>query len=107
MNNRSKPDSLLATLVAVGQFSLVLLGLIGLSVEFFRDNGWLKQLLSKLASSPAGLASIPIAIVAVYFLNRWLVSASHGTTSKGDLPMYIMMAIGAYFLFNLVTSGSF
>lgn len=107
MGKHRSPDSLLHTLVAVGQLLMVLIGLIGLSVEIFRDNGWLKQLINKLISSPAGLASIPIAIVVLYFFNRWLTTASDGSVSKGDLPLYIMMAIGAYFLFNLVTTGAF
>jgi membrane protein insertase Oxa1/YidC/SpoIIIJ len=107
-SNSSKPDSLLATLAAVGRISLVIIGLIGLSVEIFRDNGWLNKLLGKLFSSSVSLAIIPIAILVIYFVNRWLSSASDGKASvKGDLPLYLMMAIGAFFLFNLITTGSF
>jgi hypothetical protein len=106
-SNSSKPDSLLATLAAVGRFGLMIIGLIGLSVEIFRDNGWLHQLLGKLFSSSLSLAAIPIAILVIYLVNRWL-SASDGKASvKGDLPLYFMMAIGAFFLFNLITTGSF
>lgn len=107
-SSSNKPDSLLATLAAAGRIGLVIIGLIGLSVEIFRDNGWLKQLLGKLFSSSLGLAAIPIAIIVIYFVNRWLSSASDGKASaKGDLPLYLMMAIGAFFLFNLITTGSF
>lgn len=107
-SNNSKPDSLLATVAAVGRIGLVIIGLIGLSVEMFRDNGWLKQLIGKLFSSSLSLAIIPIAIIVIYFVNRWLSDATDGKASaKGDLPLYLMMAIGAFFLFNLITTGSF
>lgn len=107
-NNSNKPDSMLFTVAAAGRIGLVIIGLIGLSVEIFRDNGWLKQLLGKLFSSSLGLAIIPVAIIVIYFVNQWLSSTSDGKASaKGDLPLYLMMAIGAFFLFNLVTKGSF
>ena len=107
-SDSNKPDSLLATVAAVGRIGLVIIGLIGLSVEIFRDNGWLKQLISKLLASSLGLAAIPIAILVLYIANRWLSSGSDGKASaKGDLPLYLMMAVGAFFLFNLITTGSF
>lgn len=106
MDTRQKPDSLLNTLVATVRFGLVFLGLIGLSVEIFRDNGWLKQLFGKMISSQIGLASIPIAIIVLFLVNRWLSSAAKGkTVTRGDWPLYLMMAIGAFFLFNLLTTG--
>lgn len=107
MAELNKQDSVLTTLAAVGRLSLMLIGLIGLSVEIFRDKGWLKLLLNKMLDSPLGLASFPVAIVVLYLLNRWLSSASHGKVAKGDFPMYFMMAVGAFFLFQLITTGTF
>ncbi|MEO8417555.1 MAG: hypothetical protein ABI475_02380 [Methylophilaceae bacterium] len=106
-DSSNRPDSLLFTVAAIGRVGLVIIGLIGLSVEIFRDNGWLKQLLGKLFSSSLGLVIIPIAIIVIYFVNQWLSSASDGKASaRGDLPLYLMMAIGAFFLLNLITKGS-
>lgn len=35
-------------------------------------------------------------------------SGSKSETKKsGDVPMYVMMLIGAYYLFRLITTGSF
>ncbi|HEY8118548.1 MAG TPA: hypothetical protein VIE91_04855 [Methylophilaceae bacterium] len=107
MGKDTSPDSLLHTIIAISRLLLMLIGIIGLSVEIFRDNGWLNQLLAKILSSPAGLISVPIGLAVLYFFNRWLTTASDGSISKGDLPLYLMMAIGAYFLFNLITTGSF
>ena len=107
MSERSKPDSLVSTLIAVGRFGLMLLGIIGISVEIFRDNGWLKQLLGKAFASPGTLLLIPLAIGALYLLDKAITNAAGTTSKKGDIPLYIMMAIGAFFLFRIITTGSF
>jgi hypothetical protein len=107
MTELNKQDSVFTTLAAVGRLGLMLIGLIGLSVEIFRDKGWLKQLLGKMLDSPLGLASFPIAIVILYLLNLWLSGASNGKVAKGDFPMYFMMAVGAFFLYELITTGTF
>jgi len=108
MNKETRPDSIIATLQAVGEISLVLIGLIGLSVEVFRDQGWFKQLIDKMLYSPMGLFFIPVAVLFVFLLNRWMVSPSAGKESgRGNLPLYVMMAIGAYYLVRLIIRGSF
>jgi len=108
MFNDDKPDSLKKVLVSVAQFGLMLIGLIGISIEFFRDNGWLKQIITKMANSPLGLFSFPLLFVALFLLNKWMSGKTDGKASaRGNLPMYLMMAIGAYFVFNIVTTGSF
>lgn len=108
-NENIRPDSLLKTLSSLGQFALVIVGLIGISVEFFRDNGILKQLLAKMFSTTTTMVvSLVLIGAGLFLINRWSSSAVDGTaTKRGNLPMYIMMAIGVYFLFRLVTTGSF
>ncbi|HYD34169.1 MAG TPA: hypothetical protein VEA39_06310 [Methylophilaceae bacterium] len=103
----SKPDTLLSTLAAVGRFGLMLLGIIGISVEIFRDNGWLKQLIGKAFASPGTLLFIPLAIGALFLLDKVITDAAGKASKKGDIPLYIMMAIGAFFLYRLVTTGAF
>lgn len=103
----SKPDSLLSTLAAVSRFGLMLLGIIGISVEIFRDNGWLKQLIGKAFTSPGTLLLIPLAIGALYLLNKVITDAAGAGSKKGDIPLYLMMAIGGFFLYRIVTTGSF
>jgi len=107
MTDRNKPDSLLDTIFAVSRFGLMLIGIIGISVELFRDNGWLKQLIGKAFSSPSALLLIPLVIGALYVLDKIISNAAGTASKKGDIPLYIMMAIGAFFLFRLVTTGSF
>ncbi|HYD33496.1 MAG TPA: hypothetical protein VEA39_02910 [Methylophilaceae bacterium] len=107
MADRKQADSLLDTIFAVGRFGLMLIGLIGISVEIFRDNGWLKQLIGKAFSSPSALLIIPLVIGALYVLDKVISNAAGTASKKGDIPLYIMMAIGAFFLFRLVTTGWF
>ncbi len=107
MSEQNKPDNLISTLAAVGRIGLMLIGLIGIAVEIFRDDGLLKQLLGKIFSSSMGIVYVVVGIAVLYFLNRWM-STSDGKASsgKGDLPLYVMMAIGAFFLYRLITTGS-
>ncbi len=107
-NKDIKPDTLLQTIVSVGRLILVLLGIIGIAIEFFKDDGWLKQTLSKMLNSDIGLWWILIVAVILYLFNRWMNSVSMGKASKrGDLPLNVMMLVGAFFLYRIITTGGF
>lgn len=107
MDNRKKPDTLFATLAAVGRFVLVVLGLIGISVHVFREDGWLHQLLGKIFTSNSWLLVIPLALIVIYFVNGWLSSAPKNKPyTRGDIPLYIMMGVGAFFAVKLLSTGS-
>jgi hypothetical protein len=102
-----KPDSTLDTILAVGRVGLMLVGILGIAVEMFREDGLLKRWLKSLFSSTEGLMTAVAIAVVVYFFWRWLNAAPDGKASKrGDIPMYAMMAVGAFFLFRLFTTGS-
>ncbi len=107
MTRETKSDNLLATLFAIVRLALLLIGIIGLSISVFRDDGWLTQLLAKMFSSTMGMVSIFLLIFAAYGLNRWMTSPTRKASSRGDLPLYIMMTIGAFYLFRLIMTGSF
>ena len=108
MKNEVRPDSIIATLLAAGEISLVLIGMVGLSVEVFRDQGWFKQLVDKMLYTPTGLLFIPFAVLFAFLLNRWMLSPNAGPKSgRGNLPLYALMAVGAYYLFRLISRGSF
>ena len=108
MQKNIKPDSLFETIMATFRMGLCLLGIVGLSVETFRDNGWLKRALSSLFKSDTVLIAIPLIFIGLFLANR-LLSAPTNDKNKwiGDLPLYLMMGIGAFFLFKLVSTGSF
>lgn len=106
-NKDIKPESLLSNLAAIGKMGLLIVGIIGIALEFFKEDGVLKTILAKLFQSTSTMLFIPVIIFVLWILNRWMSSSKKGETNKsGDLPMYLMMAIGAYYLFNLITTGS-
>jgi len=108
MPKDERPDSLRKIMISFIQFGLILIGLIGIAIEFFRDDGWLKQAISKMANSSLGLFSFPLLFVVLFLLNKWISGKTDGKANeRGNLPMYLMMAIGVYFLFNILTTGSF
>lgn len=103
-----KPDSTLDTLLAIGRLLLAGLGMIGLGVHLFRDDGWLAQGLSKVFESTTTMLAIPVGILLIYLANRWLTAPERGElSSRGNIPLYIMMAIGGYFVYALATTGDF
>lgn len=107
-NKDIKPESTLSSIVAVARIGIMLVGITGLAMELFRDDGWLKNVFSKLFESTTNMMLIPVIIFVLWLLNRWLTSTNKPETSKsGDLPMYAMMAIGAYYSFKLLTTGAF
>ena len=101
-------DTPLKTIISFGGMILLLIGIIDIAMEFFKDDGWLKTALGWLFESTSHMLFIPVIIFVLWFLNRWMSSAAKGEKKKsGDLPMYIMMAIGAFYVFRLATTGGF
>lgn len=106
-NQSIEPESKLSVLAAVGRMGLMLIGLAGIAYEFFRDDGWLKTALGKLFESTSNMMFIPVIIFVLWLLNRWMSSPNKSEVRKsGDVPMYAMMALGGYYLFKIITTGS-
>lgn len=107
-NPDAKPESLLATLLAGLRLGLMLLGIIGIAVHLFSDEGWLDRAMAWIFSGTWTLLVIPAAVLGAYLANRWLTAPKRGELSKrGDLPLYLMMGVGAFFLFRLLSTGGF
>jgi membrane protein insertase Oxa1/YidC/SpoIIIJ len=106
-NKDINPESKLSVFAAMVRMGLMLLGIVGIATEFFNDDGVLKKVLGKLFESSTSMMMIPVIVFVLWLLNRWMSSASKSETKKsGDVPMYVMMLVGAYYLFRLVTTGS-
>jgi hypothetical protein len=101
-------DSLAKTLSSVGGLILMLIGLAGIAMEFFKEGGVLTKALSWLFDSTTHMMFIPVIIFALWLANRMMSSTNPDESKKaGNLPMYIMMAIGAFYVFRFVTTGGF
>ena len=108
-NANIQADSLTNTLKSVGSLLLLLLGLVGIAMELFKEGGWLKSTFSWLFESGSHMIFIPVIIFVLWFLNRIISSTPDKNEIKksGNLPMYIMMGLGAYYLFRLIMTGGF
>ena len=101
-------DTLVKTLTSVGGLILMLIGLAGLGMEFFKDGGVLTKALSWLFDTTTHMMLIPVIIGLLWLMNRMMSSTNPNESKKsGNIPMYAMMAIGAFYLFRFVTTGGF
>lgn len=105
----SRPDSLLFAVLSGVQFLLVVIGLIGISVQLFRDKGWLKQTLSAIMNTSTStlLVALPVVLLAYLVGKSWM--NSHGEHESAnltaDVMLYVMMLVGAWFIFSYIISG--
>ena len=107
-NKDIKADTLLKTLSSLAGILLVLIGLVGIGLEFFKEGGWLKTAFAWLFESTTHMMLIPVIIIAGWLFNHFISTSAKGEKKKtGDIPMYAMMLVGAYYVFRLVTTGGF
>lgn len=98
-NKDIKAESKRSVLVAIIRFGLVIAGIGGLAMEFFKDGGLVVKALSWLFDSGEHMLFIPVIIFALWLVNRLISAEGKGDIKKsGELPMYIMMAVGAYYI---------
>jgi hypothetical protein len=110
MNDR-RPDSFTSLLVALVQLVLLLLGMIGISVHLFRQNGWISQIVGHVLEtwSFTAIAAIPLLAAAYLILTNWYTKnfTKDAQEKVTNLMLFAMMGVGAFFLFRLISSGSF
>jgi hypothetical protein len=101
-----KPESKLSVLLAILRLVLMLIGIFGVAFELFREDGWLSKLLGDIFNSTTNMLLAALVLSGLWLLNRW-ISNPQKTQSRGigDIPMYAMMAVGAYYLYHLYSSG--
>lgn len=107
-NKDIKPESKFDVLATIGRMFLMVLGIVGFIIQLFQKDGLSKQIFDKLFESTINMLMIPIIIFTLWWLNRWMSSGSKSEKKRsGDIPMYLMMMLGAYYLYKLITTGSF
>lgn len=107
-NANINPTSKKSTIMAFVSFGLTILALVGIAVDLFRSEDFFKETFASIFKSPSSMLIIPVVIAALWFFNKMTSSPTPDKPNKkGDLPLYILMAIGAYYVFRLVTTGGF
>lgn len=107
-----RPESLLSLLQSLGEFTLLVCGIIGIAVEIFHDEGLLRKFIGQLvdAAFSGSLGTIVVWIVFALlakFVYGWANARAENTNTLGNLLMRGMMLLGVYFLYLFITTGSF
>lgn len=110
-NKNMRTDSLLTVILSGGQLVLVVIGLIGVSVEFFRDKGWLKQSLSAVMNTSTStlVMALPVALLVFLVGKSWMDAHGERESSNviADIMLYAMMLVGVWVVFKFLTGGGF
>ncbi|MCX7177442.1 MAG: hypothetical protein NTX56_01315 [Proteobacteria bacterium] len=92
-------------------FTLVLIGIIGLSWSAFGDQGWIERLWGVAWSAELRHPILAVPVIGGTLLLVWLFirgGLEPGKTSRlADLLVYVTMLSGAYFLWQYWRSGTF
>ncbi|MGB4811758.1 MAG: hypothetical protein WBP13_04665 [Methylophilaceae bacterium] len=94
-------ESKRSVLIAIIRMALVLSGIVGVAIELFKGGGLVTKTFSWLFDSGQHMLFIPVIIFALWLANRIISSGGKGDIKKsGEIPMYIMMGLGIYFIFR-------
>ena len=101
---------LLETLQTIGTFGLVVMGVVGIVWRTVKEDGWFSTVFMKLFNALVDnpVVMFPLLIVVAFVGKLWFdYQREKGFVSR--LPsffLYLVMAAGAYFVFNFLTTGS-
>jgi membrane protein insertase Oxa1/YidC/SpoIIIJ len=107
---KGSPESLMNILKAGAMFVLVVLGIIGVAVSVFSEGGWLGIFFDKLTNLDTDLLVIvPLVLIVLYVVKVWFEKTTGKSSAEvmGNMALFIMMAFGLFFLYRLLTLGSF
>jgi hypothetical protein len=103
----SRPNNLLADAGSIALLGLVLLGIVGLAYRMLRPGGWLGGSLDYLwEKSPALVWLSGFGIVLIVAAARSFMFPRRKEVHHSDLLLYIGVALGLFFLFRLLATGS-
>ena len=77
-----RPESLIKTLMSVGSMVLMLIGIIGIGLDFFKEDSLIKKALAYLFQSTSTMMLIPLIAFILWLLNRWLSSPNKNEKKK-------------------------
>jgi len=94
--------------VAVAVVGLVVLGVGGLVYKLLNPDGWLSDWLGRLWDRSPGLVWVVgfVGAAVVIFGKHVYDRNPHGNSTRGNLVVYAFLALGLFFFFKLVVTGS-
>jgi hypothetical protein len=104
---RRGPNNLFADVCSVALLALVLLGVVGLGYRALRPGGWLGSGLDYLWEKGPGLVWMGgFALVLGGAAVKRILFPRRAAAHQGDLWLYFCVALGLFFLFRLLVTGS-
>jgi hypothetical protein len=94
--------------VAVAVVGLVVLGVGGLVFKLLNPEGWLSDWLGRLWDRSPGLVWLAgFAGAAVVIFGKHVYDRNpRGDSARGNLVVYAFLALGLFFFFKLIVTGS-
>jgi hypothetical protein len=94
--------------VAVAVVGLVVLGVGGLVYKLLNPEGWLSDWLGRLWTKSPGLVWVVgfVGAAVVIFGKHIYDRNTRGNSARGNLVVYAFLALGLFFFFKLVVTGS-
>lgn len=90
--------------------ALIILGIAGLSWNFFRPNGWLVHWVGRIWSLETHyiVMAVPVVIVAIFVARVWIRGwfATSKADSFANLLTYALALVGAGFVVKIVMHGT-
>jgi len=107
-NRKINPSSPIHLIRSIVEFVLILFGIAGVAYELFRESSIVTNFIARLFESYASMLLIPVIGVAFWLFSKWTASPKALERPEiGNIPMYVMMAIGAFYIFRLIIVGHF
>lgn len=105
-NRDIRPDSAWQILQALVTVGLIICGLIGIAIHLFGADATPYDWWHWLTASPVNTALAILAIVVAIGFHRYNTHISNqNRRHASNLPVYVMMLVGVYFIYRLLTTG--
>jgi hypothetical protein len=100
-------SSMLEDAFAVAMVGLTLLGVAGLVFKSFNPQGWISKLLDGLWQKSPGLVWLAgIGLAALIIVGKHYYDRTPSNTRSGNFIAYAFVALGMFFFFKLIVTGS-
>jgi uncharacterized membrane protein YfcA len=105
-NRTIRPDGPWQIVKALLTLGLMICAFIGIAVHVFGSDHGPSDWLQWLTASPFNASLVAVGLVSAFIFHRYITHISNQQRqSASNLPVYAMMLLGAYFIYQLITTG--